>query len=1548
MRNKFLTSLVTLIVFFNFTIPSYVLAAPKAYSRNVKALPTPEKAVSAQASSEISGNLPEYKLPVEETMPNDTLSELRLRENLASSFFTGQQEGTIAMPLDPRTAMPSSQASSLNEKDYVEGQFFVRFKNPADKPGFFDNLSAGEVFSASPSLKKIAAEHDIRPSNIKRLFAALTDSSRSSIREKASTLKNTFTLISYTNDSARFLEELNKDPNVVYAERVPKMKSFYTPNDPQYASQWHLDKVQASQAWDIYNANPNNSEVVIAIVDDAVKLGHEDLQANIWINPGEIPNNGIDDDGNGYIDDINGWDAAMNDNDPNPPSTATNSYFMHGTHVAGIAAAVSNNAKGVASLSQGGQNKIRLMAVKAKEDASPGDDIEAALEGVTYAIAAGADIINMSFAGLGFSQTFEDLCIVARQSGVVLVGGAGNSGQREYMFPASYLYVTSVAATDQMDMPAYFSTSNNRVDVSAPGVDVLSTLPVGNNSYGMLSGTSMSTPLVTGLCAMLKSYNNALSPYQIEKVIKQTSFFPSWTISGYGSGRIDALAAMQAIQAGNIPLDEAFTAVGMNGIGQFNFSSFDWGDYDNDGDLDLAIMGQMPIGGLQTKIYRNDGGSFVDINAALQGAGEGDLAWGDYDNDGYLDLVVSGESAPGSYFAKLYRNNQDGTFAQAIDLQMPVHGSSVSWGDYDNDGDLDLLVSGYTVNHPNGVQARVLRNDNGVFVDSGITNLAITGKSRWGDYNNDGRLDILGFGPASSYGAADNNARIYRNDGNNVFTKITTPFSGASAGDLQWGDYDNDGDLDVLLGGMIDGSNGVPSGKMLLYKNNNGAFALTSVSLPGGGGGQMSWGDYDNDGYLDIVASGVKGNAQYRDVVVYRNNQNGTFSEVNAEFDWVYNGDTSWVDYDNDGKLEFMVTGWYDIYNSVTGYSFQQLITRLYKSKATNVNTPASAPSSLLASVADTDVTLTWQKSTDAQTPQNGLNYNIYLGTSANSQSVATPMSRMSDGWRKIKALGHQRASQSANTASYTVKDLACGTTYYWGVQAIDTAFAGSEFAIGTPFTADACPGSNVTISGTVTSGGQGLSGVDIQEGAIVLATTNSNGFYSFVKIAGWSGSITPSKTGYTFTPPSATFNNIASNQTQNFVGTINTFTLNYNAGSGGSISGLTPQTVNYGGSGTEVTAVANPGYSFAGWSDGVMTASRTDANVTANLTVTANFTINIYTVSGTVLTSGGQVPPGATVNGVAVDPVTGAYSIPNITYGTVITLVPSAIGYTFTPPNATLTVTSNMIQNFIGNLSYFNITGVVHTPNGPGEGFAINVTNNNPNLPAVASTVSQSDGTYALSVPYGWNGAVQAAKSGYIVVDPQNGIYVYTNVIADQANMNYKTILESYTISGVIEYADGSGPMADVQLKDDANNLLAVTAADGSYSFEKEYGWSAVVTPFKNNHVFDPQQREYIDLQSNHLEEHYKAKKVSIVISGTIVSSPQDMPLEGVALRDNDGAVVATTNAEGMYHFEKPIGWSGIITPSKPRYAFTPQQRKYENVQTNLSQEHYIARSGG
>ena len=162
-------------------------------------------------------------------------------------------------------------------------------------------------------------------------------------------------VVEYSGEWGDVYQTLESNDLVEYVERVPDYQAFYTPND-LHTSQWNLTQIFAEQAWDETMGNNR----IIAMVDDAILLSHEDLSANIWTNPGEIPGNGIDDDANGYIDDVNGWDAADGDNDPNPPATASSACFSHGSHCAGIAAAVTDNSLGIASIGFNSQ----IMAVK--------------------------------------------------------------------------------------------------------------------------------------------------------------------------------------------------------------------------------------------------------------------------------------------------------------------------------------------------------------------------------------------------------------------------------------------------------------------------------------------------------------------------------------------------------------------------------------------------------------------------------------------------------------------------------------------------------------------------------------------------------------------------------------------------------------------------------------------------------------------------------------------------------------------------------------------------------------------------------------------------------------------------------------------------------------------------------------------------------------------------------------------------------------------------------------------------------------------------------
>jgi len=345
-----------------------------------------------------------------------------------------------------------------------------------------------------------------------------------------------------TEQTQELLTNIAALPYIEYVEQIPLYHTFYTPND-LHASQWAISKIQAEAAWDFVQGN---EEVVVAIVDDAVELTHEDLAANVWRNEGEIANNGVDDDENGYVDDVEGYDVADGNNNPNPPSNADANHFSHGTHCAGIVSARTDNNKGIAAI--GGN--VKLMAVKTKESTTSGSSLQAGMEGVAYSIAAGADVISMSWGGPAYSQTLQDLLAIAHQKGITLVAAAGNSSTNAPMYPASYEHVISVGATNQDDEKAFFSNYGDKIDVMAPGFEIWST--VAGNGYDFKNGTSMACPLVAGLAALMLSYDANISPKDIEECLKSTcenidaqngSF-----LGEIGAGRIQAFEALKCLR----------------------------------------------------------------------------------------------------------------------------------------------------------------------------------------------------------------------------------------------------------------------------------------------------------------------------------------------------------------------------------------------------------------------------------------------------------------------------------------------------------------------------------------------------------------------------------------------------------------------------------------------------------------------------------------------------------------------------------------------------------------------------------------------------------------------------------------------------------------------------------------------------------------------------------------------------------------------------------------------------------------------------------------
>jgi uncharacterized repeat protein (TIGR01451 family) len=340
----------------------------------------------------------------------------------------------------------------------------------------------------------------------------------------------------------------------------------------------------------------------------------------------------------------------------------------------------------------------------------------------------------------------------------------------------------------------------------------------------------------------------------------------------------------------------AFTDIGAT-LSELSMPAAAWGDYDSDGDLDILLTGYIGGSGI-TKLYRNDGPSgFAAIATSLTGVYDGSVAWGDYDNDGDLDILLTGDRGSG-YVSKVYRNDGSGTFSD-IGAGLPGLGSSsVAWGDYDNDGDLDILLTGSGF-------SEVYRNDEAsgfTAIGAGLTGVAYSSVA-WGDYDNDGDLDILLTGHHSDSRVS----QVYRNDTPSGFVDIGAGLTGVESGSVAWGDYDNDGDLDILLTGRR------PIGPVAsVYRNDTpsgSGFTDIGAGLEPVRYSSAAWGDMDNDGDLDILLTGEAGSRRVS--IVYRNDGSSGFTNIRAGLTGVYSGSVAWGDYDNDGDLDILLTGKY-------------------------------------------------------------------------------------------------------------------------------------------------------------------------------------------------------------------------------------------------------------------------------------------------------------------------------------------------------------------------------------------------------------------------------------------------------------------------------------------------------------------------------------------------------------------------------------------------------------------------------------------------------------
>lgn len=433
------------------------------------------------------------------------------------------------------------------------------------------------------------------------------------------------------------LSELGSNPDVLYAEPNYIARKSQIPNDPRFSEQWSLAAISAPQAWDLATGS---ASVIVATLDTGIDYRHPDLIDNLWINNGEISNNGIDDDGDGIIDDVNGIviKGGVVGGNPMDDDTAD----AHGTHVAGIIGAAGNNSVGVSGVNW----RVKLVAVKFLHGPLGEGDLADAVTGMAYAIGHGAKVINCSFEVPGSSKALAEAITEADKQGVLVVSAAGNSGNnidRSVVVPASIRTSNNiaVAATTQNDtLPSWSNFGQRSVDLAAPGgmstgdsTGILSTVTLFDKNtkqflrYRTTAGTSMSAPHVSGVAALVWGAFPGLSHHQVRgRIMNGVDRLAGLKASTITGGRLNAFGALTAadipaifsVVPGTPARGEEITISGVNfgntagnlKIGGAELQVTSWSDT-----VVTAIVPAAAIGGT---LFVNDQGSGFPLDVAIK------------------------------------------------------------------------------------------------------------------------------------------------------------------------------------------------------------------------------------------------------------------------------------------------------------------------------------------------------------------------------------------------------------------------------------------------------------------------------------------------------------------------------------------------------------------------------------------------------------------------------------------------------------------------------------------------------------------------------------------------------------------------------------------------------------------------------------------------------------------------------------------------------------------------------------------------------------------
>jgi len=491
--------------------------------------------------------------------------------------------------------------------------------------------------------------------------------------------------INVTDDQLEQRQKIILDmPEVEWAEPNYLFQMTYVPNDPYYHEQWYFDKIKAPQGWDLTRGG--NSDVVIAVLDTGVDIDHPDIKKNIWLNQDETIGDGQDNDNNGYIDDVNGWDFVRNNPNPRPKfdEPHTDGGINHGTLVAGIAVAKGDNSEGVIGLAW----QSRTMPLRVLNSEGVGS-VEHVIQAINYAVNNGANIVNLSFVGTSKSYFLAEAIKAAWRKGLIIVAAAGNETSvqpanlnKDPNYPICLdendeNFIIGVAAVDNTDRKALFSDyGSNCVDVSAPGIRIYGPL-VYNPDYegfdeyygGYWSGTSIAAPMVSGLAALIWSINPLFSNKQVQEFILSKADEIDSLNPGYenqlGRGRINVYKS----------IEYAYNQLG--GLPQSHY----------------IVTGAGATGGPHVRVFDSSGFSvsgFFAYNEKFLGGVN--VAAGDVDGDG-KDEIITGAGATGGPHVRVFDQNGNLKFHFFAFNKSFLGGVNVAAGDVDGDGKDEIIVS---------------------------------------------------------------------------------------------------------------------------------------------------------------------------------------------------------------------------------------------------------------------------------------------------------------------------------------------------------------------------------------------------------------------------------------------------------------------------------------------------------------------------------------------------------------------------------------------------------------------------------------------------------------------------------------------------------------------------------------------------------------------------------------------------------------------------------------------------------------------------------------